>query len=93
MFARVSRFTDGLEERLDEGITIFRDAVLPQLEKQPGFSGAALLADRERDVLFVITLWQTEDEMIAVAELDRRLADAAAKELGVTIETSSCEVA
>jgi heme-degrading monooxygenase HmoA len=93
LFARIHTFTDGLEQRLDDGIVMFRDTFVPQLEKHCGFSGAAFLADREGEAINVITLWNTEEDMIATAELDRRLTDAAARELGLVVETSICEVA
>jgi heme-degrading monooxygenase HmoA len=91
MFARVNRFT-GPPERLEDGLAMFREQVLPHMEKQPGFDGALFMADRTDEVVYAITFWSSEGEMVAGAEIGRRLAEEAARKFGSEVETSPCEV-
>jgi heme-degrading monooxygenase HmoA len=91
VFARVSTFKGGME-RLDEGIALFRDRVVPEDEKQPGFEGALLLVDREARVSRAVTFWHSEEELNATSELGKRLAETAAHELELEVEVSTCEV-
>jgi quinol monooxygenase YgiN len=55
---------------MDEGIKIFRDAVMPQQKQQPGYKGALLLVDRATGKAMVFSLWQTEAEMKASEQND-----------------------
>lgn len=84
MFARASMFEGGFE-RLQEGVELFRDEVIPQLEKQPGFAGAFLLADRDADTAYAVTLWETRRALVESDELGTQLAKAAADRLGLQV--------
>jgi heme-degrading monooxygenase HmoA len=92
MFARVNTFMGGLEH-VEDGVAMFRDKVVPEIEKQPGFDGAMFLADREGQVVYAVTFWKSEAEMTASEELGKRMAEAAGKQFGSKVETSHCEVA
>ncbi|SRR6266545_2142750 len=92
MFARLSTFTSSLE-KLDEGIAVLRDRVLPEIEKQPGFDGAMLLAGVDADVAYTVTFWKSEEALTATAESGKRLAEMAAQELDLQVEVANCEVA
>jgi len=46
--------------KIDEGVQIYREAVLPEARQQSGFKGAMALVDRSTDKTISITLWQTE---------------------------------
>jgi heme-degrading monooxygenase HmoA len=46
--------------KLDEGIQLYRESVLPEARQQRGFKGALALVDRSTDKAISITLWQTE---------------------------------
>ena len=92
MFARVNTFTGGAEH-MDEGVRMFRDKVVPEIERLPGFDGAMFLADREEQVAYAITFWSTQEEMSASAELGKRLASAAGEQFDSRVETNLCEVA
>ena len=46
--------------KVDEGIQILRESILPETRQQRGFKGALALLDRSTDKSIAITLWQTE---------------------------------
>lgn len=92
MFARLSTFTSSLE-RLDEGIAVLRDKVLPEIEKQPGFDGAMLLAGVDADIAYTITFWKSEEALATTAESGTRLAELAAQQLDLEVQVANCEVA
>lgn len=60
--ARVSTITT-LPGRLAEAAALFKDAVLPVLQAQPGFAGAWLLTDEATRRGMTITLWAGEAEL------------------------------
>lgn len=51
--------------KIEEAIALFREAVLPTTQTQPGFKGARLLVDRSLGKAVVVTLWASEAEMKA----------------------------
>jgi quinol monooxygenase YgiN len=53
-------------DKLDEGITIFRDSVVPELRQFKGFKGALLLVNRQTGKSMTIGVYDTEDEVKAV---------------------------
>ena len=53
-------------DKLDEGITIFRDSVVPELRQFKGFKGALLLVNRQTGKSLTIGVYDTEDEVKAV---------------------------
>jgi heme-degrading monooxygenase HmoA/quinol monooxygenase YgiN len=67
-------------DKLDEGITIFRDSVVPELRQFKGFKGALLLVNRQTGKSMGITVFDTEDEVKAVehsGEYRRQIAKGA----------------
>ena len=64
MYARtgISHMKPG---KMDEAIGLYRDSVVPVLKRQKGFKGVSFLADRNTSKYVVITLWDTEADMIA----------------------------
>jgi hypothetical protein len=61
MYAQVVEI--GLEaERLELVERLVRDALVPALRQQTGFSGALHLTDRERAETLLVLLWETEGE-------------------------------
>ena len=67
MFARVSTF-QGPPDCTAEGIRVAREQILPAARLQDGFKGIYLLYDSESGKSLSITLWETEEEMIASEE-------------------------
>ena len=59
MYARVviGQYKPG---KLDEGMQIYRESMLPEARQQKGFKGATALVDRSTGKGISITLWQTE---------------------------------
>ena len=92
MFARLSTFTSSLE-RLDEGIELLRDNLLPEIEKQPGFDGAMLLAGVDAEIACAVTFWKSEEALAASAESGQRVAEMAAQQLDLEVQVTNCEVA
>ena len=64
MHARVvtAQFQPG---KADEAIQVYRETVLPQTRQQPGARQVIVLADRDTDRCVVVTLWDSEEALIA----------------------------
>jgi hypothetical protein len=69
-FARVSSITTR-PGRLAEAAALFRDAVIPALQAQPGFAGAWLLTDEASQRGMTITLWASDAELQGSESDDR----------------------
>lgn len=93
MFARVSTLKGIAGERYDEGVEFYRDKTVPEIEEQPGFTGALLLADRDADVAYAITFWESKDAMLSSADAARKLASGAAGQLDADVSVEMLEVA
>jgi heme-degrading monooxygenase HmoA len=59
MYARVSTAHYQLD-KLDQGLQIYRESVLPELRQQSGFKGVMALADRSTGKAISLSLWETE---------------------------------
>ena len=64
MYARITTLCPkvGQKERV---LQICEDVVTPVAERQKGFCGLLLMSDHEVDNLLGITLWDTEEDMLA----------------------------
>jgi hypothetical protein len=58
----------GSGERIEEGVRAIREHVIPVLKECNGFRGQLLLVDREKGEAIGISLWDTEEEMLASEE-------------------------
>jgi heme-degrading monooxygenase HmoA len=67
---------------IDAGIAHVRDEIMPAVQAMDGCVGISLLADRETGRCIVTTSWDTEEAMLASAELVRALRDRAAAAFG-----------
>ncbi len=71
MHARITTVQIGKEYRVlrpntvDESLDALRLKTLPKLKKQKGFKEFLVLIDRAGDRVVLITLWESEDDMIA----------------------------
>ena len=92
MFARINTLKGIERERYDEAIELYRDKIHPEIEREPGFAGGMLLADREADVSYAITFWESKDAMVESTQAGRRLADSAAKKLDAELTVEMLEV-
>ena len=64
MHARVSQIS-GSPENVEQGISTFKDSILPELKSIDGNRGAILLIDRSSGRATAITLWDGEEAMQA----------------------------
>jgi heme-degrading monooxygenase HmoA len=55
-------------ERIDEGIELYRDSVIPAAKSQKGFCEISLLVDRQKGKAISIALWESEEDAIANEE-------------------------
>ncbi len=62
---------------IDAGVAHVRDEVMPQLQGLDGFVGMSLLTDRESGRCIVVTAWESQDAMNAVAEQVRPIREKA----------------
>jgi quinol monooxygenase YgiN len=64
MFARMVtvHFQAG---KLQEGIAIFRDSIVPASQKQKGTKGLRLLTDAATNKAVVVSMWETEEDLKA----------------------------
>ena len=68
MFARATVIEiDTMRVGVDEAVTLFREAVLPELREQPGFEGVLVLATPEGKGL-LLSLWSSADQAAADQE-------------------------
>ena len=52
-------------DRIDAVKKIFEESVIPLCKSQKGFLGAYFLADQESGTCIPITLWESEEDMLA----------------------------
>jgi heme-degrading monooxygenase HmoA len=81
VWARVSTL-QGPADRLEEGISMVNDQVIPRAKELEGFVGAYFLADRETGKTVAITLWDTEQHLRASEEAANRLRQDVAEATG-----------
>ncbi|MGZ4599684.1 MAG: hypothetical protein ACXVYY_08675 [Oryzihumus sp.] len=80
--------------RIDDGLTVVRDEVLPAVSGIDGCVGMSVLVDRRSGRCIATTAWQTEDAMTASAESARPLRSRAEQVLGAgPSEVDTWEVA
>ncbi len=64
MYARVMIGTMKVG-KMDEGVSIYRNSILPACKEQKGFKGALFLTDPKTNKAISISLWKMEDDMKA----------------------------
>jgi hypothetical protein len=86
MFARV-RVTNGVPEKVDEGVRQFRDVVVPSYRNVAGFKGGYMLVDRAKGKLIGVTLWATEADLHATETTSHRLRTAGSAAAGGAVQS------
>jgi heme-degrading monooxygenase HmoA len=85
MHNRVLTFTGA--KNIDDGVAFVRDNAVPVLQEQKGYSGTTASADRDGEVLGILSLWETEADRDAsfgpLAELRQQGLDVVGGELTV----------
>jgi heme-degrading monooxygenase HmoA len=79
MFARVVEIVRGGASP-EHGVAFFRDRVLPDLRQYKGFREAMVLVPREGEDVLVISLWDTEDSLLAAEATPAAQRASAARE-------------
>jgi heme-degrading monooxygenase HmoA len=84
MHARVS-ILEGSPDKIDEGLSYFREEVQPAWETDPGFKGAIVLNDRQSGKTLAVTFWESEENMRAMEEDANRVRSKVAETAGQEI--------
>lgn len=80
-------------ERIDAGIALVRDEVLPQMLGMEGCQGLSMLVDRTSGRTIVTSSWQTREAMDTSVERVRPLRERVADTLGARYEVEEWEIA
>jgi len=72
MFARVTTLQVP-SDRIEASARFGREQALPAMQGRPGFKGMYYLIDRENGRGLGITLWETEEDLLATEEQARQL--------------------
>jgi hypothetical protein len=81
VYARVTEF-EGAPERIEEGVRLFREEVIPWLRDATGFRGWIVLLDRPGEKAIGLTFWATEEAMTDSAASGGALRDEVAQRMG-----------
>lgn len=92
MYARTTTM-QGNPERIDEGIAMVRDEVMPMLKGMDGCVGVSMLIDRETGGSIVTSSWESLDAMRATEAQVGRMRDRAAQVFGGRPEIKEWEIA
>jgi quinol monooxygenase YgiN len=83
----------GDPQRIDEGIALVRDEIMPAVQEMEGCVGLSLLVDRSTGTSIVSTAWESEDAMRATAQRVQPLRERGADLMSATPEVREWEVA
>jgi hypothetical protein len=72
LYARVNE-TKWNPERVEEGIKLTEDTIIPAYEKHPGFRGYFLLTEPGGDGAMAITMWDSEENMESSAGIAKAM--------------------
>jgi hypothetical protein len=75
MYSRVTLLeVDTLRVDVEEALEAYRQQVLPQLRRAPGYEGAFVLLNPEGQGL-ILSLWSSEDDMAATSAIATEALD------------------
>jgi heme-degrading monooxygenase HmoA len=80
MYARILRIQTAVDQ-VDAASMLFEESVVPLCKNQSGFKGAQFLADRKTGSGLLITIWETEEDMLG-SERSRFFQEQVAKFIG-----------
>jgi heme-degrading monooxygenase HmoA len=92
MYARVNRF-EGSADHFDEGIRDMEERIVPWTRETDGCKGMMTLVDRESGKMIAITLWESQDKMLASESEAAGVRAGSAEVLGGTPSVERYEVA
>jgi heme-degrading monooxygenase HmoA len=67
MFASVSAY-QGPPDQIDDGLRYAQENIVPSLQVVEGFEGVYLLVDRQSGKVLTMTLWESEEALLASEE-------------------------
>ena len=91
MHARVNTF-EGPADRMDEGIRDMQERIVPWSREMDGCKGVIAFVDRESGKTIGITLWESQDKMLASETQAAELRSASAEVAGATPQVERYEV-
>jgi heme-degrading monooxygenase HmoA len=59
-------------DKVDDAIQAFKDEQLPKYQRQSGYKGFTLLANRETGRVIGISFWETDSDLHSADELGRQ---------------------
>ena len=83
----------GDPRRVDEGIALVRDEIMPAVQEMDGCIGLSLLLDRDAGTSILTSAWDSEDAMRASAQAVTALRRRGAELLSATPEVREWEIA
>jgi len=86
VFARMTTFR-GSPDRIEEGVRLYRDQVIPWLRDATGFRGWVVLMDRENEKAIGLTFWATEQAALDGESSGGVLRDEVAASVGAIMES------
>ena len=78
MFARITTL-ETTPEQYERGLRLVRDELLPWARESTGFRGLVGLDDRAQGKTLVLTLWESEQDLLASADAADRLSGLASE--------------
>jgi quinol monooxygenase YgiN len=72
MYARVNA-TQWDPEKVDEGIRLTEETIIPAYQEHPGFRGYFLLTEPGGEEAMAITMWDSEENMESSAAIARAM--------------------
>ncbi len=73
--------------RIEEGVRVYRDQVIPWLRDATGFRGWVVLIDRQNEKAIGLTFWATEQAALDGESSGGVLRDEVAASVGATMES------
>jgi hypothetical protein len=77
----------GSPDRIEEGVRLYRDQVIPWLRDATGFRGWVVLMDRENEKAIGLTFWATEQAALDGESSGGVLRDEVAASVGAIMES------
>ena len=91
MYARVNA-TEWKPERIEDGIRLTEETIIPSYREHPGFRGYFLLTEPGGERAMAITMWDTEENMESSAAVARAMIPKLKEILKAPPETNHYEV-
>jgi hypothetical protein len=72
MYARVNA-TEWNPEKVEEGMRLTEEKIIPSYQQHPGFRGYILLTEPNGENAMAITMWDTEEQLESSAGIARAM--------------------